>query len=180
MIAVDLQLCYSLCVLRRMLFSSGSKPKIFFPVICLMCYPLGTIIPNFKKFWKRWNGWFSNTLSLWQDSEWNLTHMSNRPFLIPSILILIVSIPLVIGWIPRNKFYGVRTRKTLSDDRVWYSANRFGGWLFIISSLIYLGIAAFVPYSTDSTSLYWWGHIIGLLLPLSISIFMIHSYTKWL
>jgi uncharacterized membrane protein len=104
--------------------------------------------------------------------------MPNPPFLIPSILILIVSIPLVIGWIPRNRFYGVRTRKTLSDERVWYSANKFGGWLFITSGLIYLLIAVFVPYSTDSASLYWWVHIIGLLLPLSISIIMIHSYTK--
>jgi hypothetical protein len=99
-------------------------------------------------------------------------------FLIPALILLIISIPLVLGWIPRNRFYGVRTRKTLSDEGVWYSANRFGGVLFIISSLIYLGIAAFVPYSADSTSLNWWAHILGFLLPLFISIFMIHSYTK--
>ncbi|MBM4140516.1 MAG: SdpI family protein [Nitrospira sp.] len=104
--------------------------------------------------------------------------MSKPPFLIPSIIFLIISIPLVIGWIPRNRFYGVRTRKTLSDEKVWYSVNRFGGVLFIISSLIYLGIAAFVPYSSDATSLNWWVHIMGLLLPLSISIFIIHLYTK--
>ncbi len=104
--------------------------------------------------------------------------MSKAPFLIPSILILIVSIPLVTGWIPRNRFYGVRTRKTLSDERIWYAVNRFGGWLFIASGLIYLGIASFVPYSTDSASLNWWAHITGLLLPLSISLLVIHTYTK--
>jgi len=104
--------------------------------------------------------------------------MPNPPFLVASILILIVSIPLVAGWIPRNRFYGVRTRKTLSDDHVWYASNRFGGWLFIVSSLIYLGIAALVPYSADSTTLNWWAHILGLLLPLFISFFIIHFYTK--
>jgi uncharacterized membrane protein len=104
--------------------------------------------------------------------------MYRPPFFIPSIIILIVSIPLVMGWIPRNRFYGVRTRKTLSDERVWYAANRFGGWLFILSSLIYLWIAAFVPYAADSSSLNWWVHLIGILLPLTISIFMIYSYTK--
>jgi uncharacterized membrane protein len=104
--------------------------------------------------------------------------MPRPPFLIPSIIILIFSVPLVTGWVPRNRFYGVRTRKTLSDERVWYSANRYGGWLFIVSSLIYLGIAAVVPYSADSASLNWWFHITGLLLPLVISIFMIHVYTK--
>jgi uncharacterized membrane protein len=104
--------------------------------------------------------------------------MSNSPFLIPAVLILIVAIPLVIGWVPRNRFYGVRTRRTLSDDRIWFSANRLGGWLFILSGLIYLLLAAFVPYSADSTSLNWWVHIMGLLLPLAISIFIIHKYAK--
>jgi uncharacterized membrane protein len=104
--------------------------------------------------------------------------MNKPPFLIPSIILLIISIPLVIGWIPRNRFYGVRTCKTLSDDRIWYAANRLGGWLFIASGLIYLGIAFTVPYSTDSTSLNWWAHIAGLLLPLAISILIIYLYTK--
>jgi uncharacterized membrane protein len=104
--------------------------------------------------------------------------MHNPPFLIPAIIIPIISVPLVAGWIPRNRFYGVRTRKTLSDERTWYSVNRFGGWLFILSSLIYLGIAAFAPYSADSASLKWWVHILGFLLPLAVSIVIIHKYTK--
>ncbi len=104
--------------------------------------------------------------------------MAKPPFLIPSILFLIVSIPLVVGKIPANRYYGVRTRKTLSDDRIWYASNRLGGWLLIASSLIYLMIAAFVPYSPDSTSFNWWAHICGFVLPLCISIFTIHVYTK--
>jgi uncharacterized membrane protein len=104
--------------------------------------------------------------------------MSKPPFLIPSILILIVSILLVMGWIPKSRFYGVRTRKTLSDEKVWYAANRFGGWLFITSSLIYLGIAFFALYSADSVFLNWRAYIAGLLLPLGISIPIIYSYAK--
>jgi uncharacterized membrane protein len=87
---------------------------------------------------------------------------------------------MVTGKIPPNRFYGIRTRKTLSDKRVWYAANRFGGWLFITSSLIYLGIAALVPYSGDSASISWWTHITAFVLPLVISIFIIYSYTKQL
>jgi hypothetical protein len=100
------------------------------------------------------------------------------PFLIPSIIFLIISIPLVAGVIPRNRFYGMRTRKTLSDERVWRASNRFGGWLFIASSLIYLTITAFVPYSSDSTTMNWWAHIAGFVLPLGISMLLIHLYTK--
>ncbi|MEW6053173.1 MAG: SdpI family protein [Nitrospirota bacterium] len=95
--------------------------------------------------------------------------MDNPPFLIPSVILIIIAIPLIIGWIPRNRFYGVRTCKTLSDDRIWYAANRFGGWLFVASSLIYLAIAFSVP---------WWAHITGLFFPLAISIFVIYLYTK--
>ncbi len=104
--------------------------------------------------------------------------MPKPPFLIPSIIFLIISIPLVAGRIPRNRFYGIRTKKTLSDGRVWYAANRLGGWLFISSSIIYLAIAATIPYSADSTSVNWWAHIAGFVLPLVISIFTIHFYTK--
>ena len=106
--------------------------------------------------------------------------MSNPPFIIPSIIILIISIPLVTGKIPRNRFYGVRTRQALSDERIWHVSNKFGGWLFIVSSLIYLGIAAFVPYSPDNTSLNWWFHLAGFMLPIVVSIFIIQSFTKQL
>ena len=104
--------------------------------------------------------------------------MAGQPFMVPSIILLIISIPLVTGKIPQNRFYGIRTRKTMSDERIWYASNRFGGWLFILSSLIYFGIAAFVPYSDDSSSVNWWVHIGGLLLPLAVSILIIHLYTK--
>ena len=104
--------------------------------------------------------------------------MERAPFFIPSIIFLIISIPLAIGKIPRNRFYGVRTRKTLSDEKLWHASNRLGGRLFIVSSLIYLCISAFVPYSSDSTSLNWWAHIAGFVLPIVISIYKLHSYTK--
>jgi hypothetical protein len=33
-----------------------------------------------------------------------VTYMYKPPFLIPSIILLIISIPLAIGWIPRTDF----------------------------------------------------------------------------
>ena len=50
--------------------------------------------------------------------------MSTQPFFVPAVIILVVSLPLVLGLIPRNRVYGIRTRQTLSDDRTWYSVNR--------------------------------------------------------
>jgi uncharacterized membrane protein len=104
--------------------------------------------------------------------------VSKPPFVIPSFILLLASIPLALGWIPKNRFYGVRTRKTLSDDRVWFAVNKLGGRLIIVCSLIYLSIAAIVPYSSDVTSSNWWIHMAGFVLPLVTSVIVIHIYTK--
>jgi hypothetical protein len=104
--------------------------------------------------------------------------MSKPPFIIPSFIFLLIAIPLVLGWIPKNRFYGVRTRKTLSDERVWLAVNKLGGRLIIACSLIYLSIAALVPYSSDITSPNWWAHMAGFVVPLIASLLTIHIYTK--
>jgi uncharacterized membrane protein len=47
-----------------------------------------------------------------------------------------VSLPLVLRKIPRNGFYGYRTRATLGSDFVWYEANAyFGRWSLIASAV---------------------------------------------
>ena len=45
--------------------------------------------------------------------------MTTQPFAIPTAILFLISMPLVLGLIPRNHFYGVRTLKTLSGDGVW-------------------------------------------------------------
>lgn len=104
--------------------------------------------------------------------------MNKPPFVIPSFIFLLISIPLVLGRIPRNRFYGIRTKKTLSHERVWLAVNRLGGRLIIASSLIYLSIAAVVPYSPDSTSSSWWAHVAGFVIPLVVSFLAVNIYTK--
>ncbi len=48
-------------------------------------------------------------------------------FIIPSIVFICVSIPLIMNRIPPNGLYGFRLRKTLSNKEIWYKANKFGG-----------------------------------------------------
>ena len=50
-------------------------------------------------------------------------------------LVVLFSVPLVLGRVPRNLFYGFRTPKTLSSDAVWYPANRILGRAMIIAGL---------------------------------------------
>ena len=106
--------------------------------------------------------------------------MTTQPFLIPAILILLFSIPLVLGIVPRNRVYGIRTCKTLSDDSVWYRANRFGGWALIISSCLYLGLSWVMPYDKKLIDNFpmWTVHFCGFILPLTAGIILTLWYCR--
>jgi uncharacterized membrane protein len=104
--------------------------------------------------------------------------MTSRPFLIPSVLILIASIPLVLGVVPRNRFYGIRTCKTMSDDGIWYPANRFGGWVFMAASLFSLLVSALVPYDSPENFSVWTVHFCAFLLPLAVGIIVTLLYVR--
>ncbi len=106
--------------------------------------------------------------------------MTDQPFAIPALLLFLVAIPLVIGVMPRNRFYGVRTRRTLSDDRVWYSVNRVTGFALMISSVVYGIVAAVRPYDRQaSDALATWGiHLAAFVIPVIISIGLAKWYEK--
>jgi uncharacterized membrane protein len=54
------------------------------------------------------------------------------------LLIIGIAIPLVLGKIKRNNFYGFRTPRTLSSDDVWYPANRIAAKNMIVASVFIL------------------------------------------
>lgn len=72
--------------------------------------------------------------------------MFAQPFAIPALLLFVVAVPLVLGLIPRNRFYGFRTAKTLSDDGIWYRVNRLAGFAVMIASAVYGAVVAAWPY----------------------------------
>jgi uncharacterized membrane protein len=51
------------------------------------------------------------------------------------VLTIALSIPMVLGKIPPNRFYGFRTRKTLSNPEIWYRANRAAGIDLIVAAV---------------------------------------------
>jgi uncharacterized membrane protein len=108
--------------------------------------------------------------------------MLNQPFFVPASIILLLALPLILGLIPPNRVYGVRTGETLSDKRRWYQANRYGGWALLGSSMLYLGVAALFPSTVaGSTDLGRWVlHLGAFVGPLLISLLLIRSYLKQL
>jgi uncharacterized membrane protein len=100
--------------------------------------------------------------------------MTSQPFFIPAILIGLFAVPLILGF-PPNRVYGVRTRKTLGDHRVWYGANKLGGWCLLGSGVFYLLIAAAVPGAAADVRV-WSLHLAAFVAPVVLSLLLIRSY----
>ncbi|HEU5195224.1 MAG TPA: SdpI family protein [Methylomirabilota bacterium] len=53
-----------------------------------------------------------------------------------AVVTALIALPLALRKIPRNRLYGVRTRRTLADDRVWYETNAYGGRCLMAASAV--------------------------------------------
>ena len=69
----------------------------------------------------------------------------------PAIALLIVclAIPLAMGKIKRNPWYGFRTPRTLSSDEIWYSANRSAAVNMIVAGILIWVVAALLYVMKD-------------------------------
>jgi len=76
-------------------------------------------------------------------------------YMILSVVMIIVALPLILEKVRPNNAYGFRTKKTLSDPGVWYAANRFTGWMLAVSgcvSIAGLVIVGNIPGMSDGAN----------------------------
>jgi len=59
------------------------------------------------------------------------------------VLLALLAIPLILGRVPPNRFYGFRVRATLENRKLWYSVNQYAGWRLLIvgMSAIFAAVA---------------------------------------
>jgi hypothetical protein len=62
------------------------------------------------------------------------------------LVLAAVSLPLSLGWIPPNVFYGFRVRKTLEHPEIWYPVNKYVGERLLVDSLLLVLAAVGYPY----------------------------------
>ena len=112
--------------------------------------------------------------------EIQIALIMRQPFFVPAVVIAVVSLPLIFALIPKNRIYGIRTRKTMSDDRVWYAVNRLGGGLMLVSSVVYLVFAGLFPASGPHDPRFglWMLHLGAFAAPLLISIIAVSGYAR--
>jgi uncharacterized membrane protein len=91
-------------------------------------------------------------------------------------IFILLSIPLILQKVRPNCFYGVRTRKTMSDEVVWYKANKFFGFGLITSSLFSLVILIIAVLIPDVFSTIIVNELGGLIVVLPIGVLLIVSF----
>ena len=60
-------------------------------------------------------------------------------FSLVGVLFIGLGIPLLRGRVRPNSWYGCRTQKTLSDEKIWYAVNRVTGRDMIIAGFMLIG-----------------------------------------
>ena len=75
------------------------------------------------------------------------------PYLVPCAIVAVASVPLILGVVPPNSFYGFRTRKTLASPELWFRANRFAGLALFIAALVSTAVYLAVPEYASGRSL---------------------------
>jgi hypothetical protein len=63
------------------------------------------------------------------------------------IVLVLTSIPLLLRWVPPNRFFGFRVPATLRDESVWYDANALCARHMLALGLVLVGLEFVVPDS---------------------------------
>jgi len=106
--------------------------------------------------------------------------MFHQPFFIPASLMLVFALPLILGIVPPNRLYGIRTAETLADEQRWYQVNQYAGWVLSGSSLLYLSVAMFFPSVIAGETLpgRWLVHLAAFVAPLIMSLVFIRRQVR--
>jgi uncharacterized membrane protein len=95
------------------------------------------------------------------------------------LLLIALSAPLIRRRVKPNRWYGFRTAKTLSDERIWYDANAyagrklsFAGVVFIVAAVAFYFVLRpnFAAYNTACT--------VALLSALTIDLWLCFRYLR--
>jgi uncharacterized membrane protein len=82
------------------------------------------------------------------------------------LVLALLAIPLLLRKVPRNVAYGYRTRKTLSDDFIWYEANaHFGRGLLIACAVSAVTILVLYNAMALSPPVFLQASIVALVAP---------------
>jgi len=78
-------------------------------------------------------------------------------FLVMSLVMALISIPLIARRVEPNLFYGFRVRRTLGNREVWFDVNEYFAWRLLVigavEALASIGFYAVPGISADAYAL---------------------------
>jgi|SRR6185437_6976551 len=93
-----------------------------------------------------------------------------------SALLMFVSLPLILKKVPKNMFYGFRTRKTMSGtDEYWYQANQSAGFAMFLAGVVSFLASLLIPFfvSGEKTILHLWSFVLILSVAIAFGFSML-------
>ena len=102
--------------------------------------------------------------------------------LFAGMLLTALSIPMALGKVPRNGWYGFRTPKSMSTPELWSKANVYSGKALtvagVVTSLLALVlwcVALCCPISRDCLA---WVSMVSISLPIFVAVVMSFLYLR--
>lgn len=75
-------------------------------------------------------------------------------FPLASVMVAALGVPLWVGMVPPNRFYGVRVAATLRDEALWYAVNKAAGRDRVAVGGLMLGLSIALLQSDIGTMAY--------------------------
>jgi hypothetical protein len=88
-------------------------------------------------------------------------------FLIAYAVIALAAVPLAMGIVPPNPYFGFRTPRCLDNSTLWYTVNAVGGQLILVA----VGISAILLMMYQGTWLRgFWSQLFLFIIPIGAAI----------
>lgn len=68
-------------------------------------------------------------------------------------ILVVLSIPLALRWVPRNPLYGFRVPATLRDDQIWYEVNAGSARQFGLLGALMVALGFILPLGVRTWTL---------------------------
>lgn len=81
-------------------------------------------------------------------------------------ILIVLSIPLMLRWIPQNRLFGLRIPATSRNESVWYDANALHGRHLVLLGLLMVALEFLLPLSMRTPVLVatgWFG-VVGIVI----------------
>ena len=103
---------------------------------------------------------------------------ANMVYIVICLVIIAISVPLILEKVPPNALYGFRTRKTMSDQSIWYKANKFGGAALAAAGIVSLACFLLIRLAPDALTFIRKAPLWTLLVPLVIAVLASFLYLR--